>query len=174
MAHRAGTGTRLSVKGIVILGLLGTLLFVAKLALAGLPNIELVSLLVMVYTTVFGRRALYPIYTYVALECLIFGIHFWTVSYLYVWAFLAFLSWLLRGMGNPLGWALLSGAFGLFFGAQCALVYLVTGGWAAALCWWVTGIPFDVLHCAGNFALALVLFVPCQRILIRLSAQMGL
>lgn len=174
MTCEPGRRKRLDAKGVVVLGLLGAVLFVAKMALAGLPNIELVSLLVMVYTTVFGRRALYPIYIYVTLECLIFGINYWTISYLYVWAALALLSWLLRRMEGPLGWAVLSGAFGLSFGAQCALVYLAAGGWAAALSWWVTGIPFDVLHCVGNFVLALVLFVPCRSMLTRLSRQIGL
>lgn len=167
-------GKRLNARGVVVLGLLGAVLFVAKLSMAALPNIEPVSLLVMVYTVVFGRRALYPIYIYVALECLIFGVNFWTISYLYVWAFLALLTWLLRGMERPLGWAVLSGAFGLSFGAQCALVYLAAGGWKAALSWWITGIPFDALHCAGNFVMALVLFKPCRTLLTKLSKQIGL
>ena len=37
-----------------------------------------------------------------------------------------------------------------------------------ALAWWVSGIPFDLLHCAGNFAMALVLFRPCRQVLTRL------
>ena len=75
---------------------------------------------------------------------------------------------LFRKMESPLGWAVLSGAFGLSFGALCTLVYWVTGGWAFALSWWVSGIPFDLLHCAGNFAMALVLFRPCRQVLTRL------
>ena len=106
-----------------MLALLGAVLFVAKMAMAWLPNIEPVSLLVMVYTVVFGRRALYPIYIYVALECMVWGFNYWTVSYLYVWAVLALLAWLLRGMESGVGWAVLSGAFGLCFGALNALVY---------------------------------------------------
>ena len=37
---------------IAVLGLLGAVLFAGKIALAGLPNIEIVSLLVIVYTVV--------------------------------------------------------------------------------------------------------------------------
>ena len=81
---------------------------------------------------------------------------------------LAVVVMLFRKMESPLGWAVLSGAFGLSFGALCALVYWVTGGWAFALSWWVSGIPFDLLHCAGNFAMALVLFRPCRQVLTRL------
>ncbi|MEG1720081.1 MAG: hypothetical protein RR281_00100, partial [Pseudoflavonifractor sp.] len=80
---------RLTAKGITVLGLLGALMFVTKMAMAVLPNIEPVSLLVMVYTVIFGRRALYPIYVYAVMECLIWGINLWTINYLYIWAILA-------------------------------------------------------------------------------------
>ena len=42
------------------------------------------------------------------------------------------------------------------------------GGPSFALSWWISGIPFDLAHCAGNFALALVLFAPLRRLFSRL------
>ena len=165
---------RLSAKHVVVLGLLGGILFAGKMVLAALPNVEPVSLLVMVYAVVYGRRALYPIYVYVALECLIWGLNIWSISYLYVWAILAGVAWLLRGMQSRLGWAILAGAFVLCFGALCALPYLAVGRWAFALSWWIAGLPYDIVHCAGNFALALVLFSPCRRLLTRLSQEIGM
>ena len=137
----------------------------------GLPNIEPVSLMVLLFGAVLGRKALYPVYVYVALECLLFGLNLWSVNYLYVWPLLALLGWLFRGMESPWGWAVLSGAFGLGFGLLCAPVYLVTGGWAFAVSWWVSGIPFDLFHCAGNFVIALALFKPLRRTLERLWAR---
>ncbi len=166
--------SRLSVKGLAVLSILGALLFAAKMALAPIPNIEPVSLLVMVYTVVFGRRALYPIYLYVTLECLMWGLGPWSLAYLYVWPLLGGLAWLLRRMESPLGWAVLSGAFGLSFGALSAIVYWIAGGWAAAVSWWIAGIPFDALHCGGNFVIALVLFKPCRKVLTTLAARTGL
>ena len=148
---------RLGARGIVVLGLLGALLVVLQVSMALLPNIEPVSLLVMVYTAV--------------LEALIWGVSTWVLSYLYVWAVLAVLAWLLRGMESRVGWAVLSGAFGLAFGALCALVYLPVGGWQMFAATWVAGIPFDLLHGAGNFAIALVLFQPCRRVLATLCAK---
>lgn len=160
-------------KEIVLLGLLGAVIFVSKMALAWLPNIEPVSLLVIVYTVVLGWKALFPLYIYVALEFLIWGVNFWSLCYLYVWLVPALLAMLLRRMESPVGWAVLSGAFGAAFGALCALVYLVSGGWAFALSWWISGIPFDVLHCAGNFVMELVLFRPCKKLLARLIRGLG-
>ena len=144
-----------------VLGLLTALLLGSKLAMAWLPNIEPVSLLILVYTLVFGRQVFYIIYTFVLLEGLIFGFQLWWVTYLYIWALWALAVFLLaRGKGQPvLVWAAASGAFGLSFGALDALPYLAGGPWAA-LSYWVAGIPFDLLHCAGNFFLALALEKP--------------
>lgn len=151
--------------------MLGGLTFAAKVAMAGLPNIEPVSLMVMLFAVTFGKKALYPIYVYVLLEFVLYGLNLWSVNYLYIWLVLAGAAWLLRSMTSRLGWALLSGVFGLLFGALCAPVYLFTGGPAFALSWWINGIPFDLLHCAGNFALAFVLFPPLRGLLERLYGQ---
>ena len=59
---------------LTVLALLGALMFGAKMAMAALPNIEPVSLLVLVYTVVFGKKALGPIYVYVLLEILILSL----------------------------------------------------------------------------------------------------
>ena len=128
----------------------------------------ILSLLVMLYAVVFGRKALYPIYLYVMLEILFYGIQLWNINYLYVWTLLALGAWMLRKSESSLAWALLSGAFGLFFGALCAPVYIFSGGLGFALSWWVSGIPFDLMHCAGNFVMALVLFMPLRRLLTKL------
>lgn len=159
----------LGARDIAVLGFLAAVLYASKAAMAWLPNIEPVSLLVMVYAAVLGWRALLPIYAYVLLEIFTWGFGYWSACYLYVWLVLAAAAWLFRRMDAALGWAVLSGAFGLCFGALCALAYWAAGGWAFALSWWVSGIPFDVLHCAGNFVLALVLFRPCRRVLERLT-----
>lgn len=152
-----------------LFGMLGALTFGAKVVMMGLPNIEPVSLLVMVFAVTFGKKALFPIYVYVLLELSLFGIGLWSAAYTYVWALLALAAWLLRHMHSSVGWALLSAAFGLLFGLLCSPVCLLTGGPAFALSWWISGIPFDFAHCAGNFALALVLFGPLRRLFSRYS-----
>lgn len=168
MVKASGRGPRMGAREVVVLGLLGAVLFVGKMALAYLANIEPVSLLIMVYAAVLGKKALFPLYIYVALECLVWGINLWSLSYLYVWLVLAIAAYALRRMESPVGWAVLGGAFGACFGALCALVYLPLEGWSFALSWWISGIPFDLLHCAGNFIMALVLFRPCKKVLSRL------
>ncbi len=153
--------------------MLGSLTFAMKLVMAGLPNIEPVSLAILVYGVVFGWKALFPTYVYVALEILYFGLGIWNLNYLYVWAVLAVAAILLRNMQSPFGWALLSGVFGLFFGALCGIVDIFIGGFAYAGAKWVSGIPFDIAHCLGNFTLALILFRPLRNLLGKLYGRMG-
>ena len=151
-----------------LFAVLGALTFAAKYVLAWLPNIEPVSLMVMLFGITFGRKALYPIGVYVLLEILFYGLGTWNVMYVYIWPILGMGAYALRNMKEPLGWAILSGAFGLLFGALCMPVDIVIGGIGYAAAKWVSGIPFDLAHCAGNFVMALVLFRPMRTLMERL------
>ena len=160
-----------TLREIALFGILGALTFGAKVAMSFLPNIEPVSLFVMLYAVVFGRKCLYPIYLYVTLEILFYGIQLWNINYLYIWLVPVLLGWLFRKEENALFWAVVSGAFGLFFGLLCAPVYFFIGGPGYAISWWVAGFPFDILHCVGNFAIALVLFTPLRKLLTKLYCK---
>ena len=164
--------SKLSIRELVLFAVLGALTFAMKMCMAALPNIEPVSLLVMVYGVVFGWKALYPIYVYVAMEILTWGIGTWNINYLYIWGILAVAALLLRKHAHPLAWALLSGVFGLAFGALCAPVDVAVGGLSYAVTKWASGIPFDIAHCIGNFFMALILFKPLRSLLDKLYARM--
>ncbi len=148
------------IKDIVLIGIMSAILLVIQVTLAFLPNIELISLLIIIYTLVFGKKAFYIIYVFVALEGLLYGIGLWWINYLYVWTILCVLVLLLRKQRSPYFWAILSGFYGLAFGALCAVPNLFLSGFASAVSYWIAGIPFDVLHGVGNFVVALLLFRP--------------
>ena len=156
---------KLSVREMVLFALLGAMTFAAKYVMSFLPNIEPVSLMVMLFAVVFGWKWVYPVYLYVVMEILFYGISLWNINYLYIWAVLAVLAHFFRDMKHPLGWALLSGTFGLLFGALCGIVDVFIGGVGYAVAKWVSGIPFDLMHGAGNFFIALVLFKPLRSLL---------
>ena len=163
---------KLTVRDLALFSVLGALTFAAKYAMSLLPNIEPVSLMVMLFAVVFGRKCLYPVYLYVAMEILFYGLGIWNINYLYVWAVLAVAAYLLRTMESPLAWAMLSGAFGLLFGALCGIVDIFIGGFPYAVTKWISGIPFDIMHCAGNFVIALLLFKPMRQLMEKLYGQM--
>ena len=59
------------------------------------------------------------------------------------------------------------------FGALCAIPYFFIGGWQMAFSWWVSGIPYDVIHCVSNTVLVFVLFPPLRRALERAKKTSG-
>lgn len=144
---------------------LAGILFVVQVALVHLPNVELVSLLVMLYTRLFGKRIIEILAVFVVLEGILYGFGIWWISYLYIWEILAGGTWILKKMQMPKwSYAVLSCIFGLSFGFFCAIPYL-SGGVGAAVSWWISGIPFDVIHGISNFIVALILFQPLEQIL---------
>ena len=110
---------------LVLSGLMGALLVVSKQAMSGLPNIEPVTLLVILFALELPRETPGAVTVFILLQGVLYGFGLWWAMYLYVWYLLALLAWLLRRMDNALGWAVFSGIYGLCFGGLCAAVYLV-------------------------------------------------
>ena len=155
----------------ILFGMLGALTFALKVAMAALPNIEPVSLTLLVYAAAFGWKALYPTYIYVVMEILYFGLGTWNICYLYVWPILVVTGIFMKKMQSSIGWALLSGTYGLLFGALCGILDVFMGGFAFAFTKWTAGISFDLLHCGGNFIIALILFKPLRLLTEKLYAK---
>ncbi len=154
-----------SAKNIVLFALLSALLLITQVALAPLPNIELVSLLVILYTVVLQKKVLYIIYAFALLEGLIYGFGMWWFCYLYVWTILWGITMLFRKEQSALFFAFISGFFGIFFGTLCSVPYFLTGGIEMGFSWIISGLPFDIVHGIGNFIAALLLFRPLKNIL---------
>lgn len=152
-------------KDIVIIGIMSALIIILQVGLLFLPNIELVSLLIILCTIMYGWKTLYIIYVFVIVEGLIYGFGIWWINYLYVWTILMLITMLFRNKRSPFFWAILSGAFGLCFGALCSIPYFFIGGVSMAVSGIISGIPFDAIHCLSNYVIALVLFHPLYRLL---------
>ena len=155
---------RISTRELVLYGLLGGLMTASQVAMAALPNIHIVGVLVLLCAQVFGLRALYPVYIFVTLEILIFGMGLWAINYLYVWAILVLIGVVLKKThAGRLGWAVAAGVFGMLFGALCAIPHFFIGGWSMAFAYWISGIPYDLIHGVANFALTLILLPPLSK-----------
>lgn len=144
----------------LVLTLLGVLMYVSQVIMASLPNIEIVSLLVILTTRKFGVKSLLSVYIFVALEILTYGIAEWVVGYLYVWAILAFVVCLMRKIDSCILFTLVSGIFGFLFGIMCSPVTFVMGGFAYGVTWIIKGLPYDLLHGFGNLLLTFLLYKP--------------
>ena len=107
---------------LVLSALFAALMIAGKEALAFLPNVEVVSLLLIVFTAVYRAHALLPLYVFVAVEAVLYPMPATVVMYLYVWLFLFGAVMLFprdRVLPAPV-YAVISGLFGLLFGTLCA------------------------------------------------------
>lgn len=150
------------------MGVLSAVLLIGQMGMSFLPNIEPITCLIIIYTLIYKKRVFPMIYTFVILEGLVFGFGIWWVSYLYIWSILAALTMLFRKNQSVVIWAVLAGSYGLLFGAMCAIPYLISGGIGAAFSYWVSGIPYDIIHCIGNFVITMVIFQPVYQTLKKL------
>ena len=80
--------TGLDARHAILFSMLGGLMFLSKQALEFLPNVELVSTLTMVYTLVYRKWALIPVFLFIGLEGTLWGFSTWWIPYLYLWPIL--------------------------------------------------------------------------------------
>lgn len=175
--RRQGKGRKVTVYDIALTGVMTAVMVVSKEAMSFLPNVEPVSFWVILFTLTYGWRIFLAIPVFVLIEGCIYGMGPWWVMYLYAWPLLALAAYLNRRQESVWAWSLLSGFFGLFFGFLCAIPYAVVGisdngirgGLYAGFTWWVAGIPWDVVHCMGNFVLMRALYDPVRSAMRRIA-----
>lgn len=162
-----------AVRDTVIFAMLGSLMFMSKIIMEILPNIHLLGLLTMIYTLTFRKRALIPIYIYVALNGIYSGFSLWWLPYTYIWTILFFITLLLpkkmptklKAIIYPLVCAIHGFAFGALYAPAHALVFGFN--FEQTLAWIMAGIPFDVIHGISNFVIGL-LVLPFSELLTKL------
>lgn len=168
---------RLTIQDICQIGMMVAVIEVCKATLSFLPNIELTSFWLIMFTLFFGGKILLVVPVFTLIEGALYGFNLWWIMYLYAWPLLVLITWIFRKQQSPWFWSVLSGLFGLSFGLLCSLPYVVMGavdggirnGLYAGFTWWVAGIPWDLIHCAGNFVLMLVLYRPIRSLMERLK-----
>lgn len=166
----------LTIYDIALIGMMVAVVEVCKLTLLGLPNIELTTFWIIMFTLYFGNRVFYMIPVFILVEGAMFGIQLWWIMYLYMWPSLALITKRFKNSDSAWTFSILSGMFGLLFGFFCAIPYAVIGtvdgniinGLYAGFTWWVAGIPWDMVHGVGNFVLMFVLYRPVRNIMNKL------
>ena len=159
--------------------MLGAIMFSSKQLLEFLPNVELVSTLTMVYTLVYRKRALIPIFLFILMEGILHGFATWWLPYFYLWPILWGITMLLpktspERLQAPV-YAITCSLFGLAYGSLYApfqaVIYL--GGDLSKMYKWIlAGLPFDIVHAQGNLGMGL-LIVPMVRLLRELEARLS-
>ena len=157
----------------IVFAMLGTLMFCSKVIMEALPNIHLLGMLTMVYTIVFRKKALIPIYVYVFINGLYAGFTVWWVPYLYIWTILWGITMLLpRKMPKKVAcivYPIVCGLHGLAFGTLYAPAQALLFGmdFKQMIAWIIAGLPWDAIHGLGNLT-AGILVLPLSEFLRKL------
>ena len=171
MTSRLTSASKPTAREIAELALICALMLAGKETLRVLPNIHPITLLILLCVRIYGVRALYPTFAFVFLEIGLYGAGIWNIMYLYTWPLLVFAALPFRRSDSRIFWAALAGIHGFLFGALCAIPYLFIGGLPMAVAWWVSGIPYDIIHGVSNMALTFVLLPPLYSLMLRRGGQ---
>ncbi|MBQ2803417.1 MAG: hypothetical protein IJF07_05915 [Lachnospiraceae bacterium] len=152
---------------------------VCKAAMSFLPNIELTTFWLIMFTLFWGRKVALVVPVFILLEGCVYGFGSWWFMYLYIWPLLVLGTWLFRKEDSVWFWSIYSALFGLLFGLLGCIPYIIMGAWDggilnglyAGVTWWVAGIWFDILHSIGNFVLMMTLYTPIKGVMKKLPNQ---
>ena len=159
---------------VALVALMVAVIEVCKFAMVALPNISLTAFWLVLFTKHFGKKVYYVVPVFTLIEGVVFGFNLWWISYLYAWPLLVLAARIFRKDDSTVIRAVISGVFGLSFGALCAIPYIFTAtdlksGLTYAVGWWISGIPWDITHCIGNVALMMLLDKPLGSVMTKIQ-----
>jgi len=190
MANSKGKNVALYV---AITALFAALLTGGKMALAVIPNVEVVTILVAVFAYVWGLGyALPSIVAFIVVQMLFYGFNIWVLQYFIHWPLVAVVFALLGKANIKRVWVkivlptaiavALTFTFGVMTSATDTFVSYMGGSfnfnfddyWYRFGVVYVRGISFYVTHLICNAVLFPVTFVPLTRALAIAKRNMGL
>ena len=160
-----------------MLALCAPMIVAGKVLLEPIPNVEIVTFFIILFTVTFGWRAMFPVAVFVLEEGLRYGFApHWFIFYCVIWPMLVALTMLAKRLikDSALGWAIFSS---IFFVPVFSMTNVLLLKWLRLLgmdfqilAYLIPEIPYDIAHIVGNFAVTLALFKPLYRVLQRLLA----
>lgn len=162
---------KITVKELVLLSMFGAMMFLGQYFFQFIPNVEVVSLFIIILSLIYERKILYSVSLFIILMGVIYGFGVWILGYIIIWPLLSLITILLKGylVENYLRLSLYSGTFGFLFGAFYAFSYVFIGDFNLAIGYWVEGIPFDLIHMIGNYYIMLFVGKTLYNIIVRLN-----
>lgn len=164
---------RRTITHVALVGMMAATLECAKLVLAFLPNVEIVTLLCGLYGYVFGIWGVLSTVIFVSIEPLIWGFGTWIISYYLYWPLVALVFWSL-GKAKIRNRVLLTAAallLTLWFGVLSSLVEvgLFSGSYDRFLyrfsIYYARGIGFYAAQLVSNAVAYPLLFRPLADVL---------
>ena len=167
------------IKKIVLIGIFAALLTGGKMAIAVIPNVEIVTILLSIYTIVFGLSVALPVaIIFVTVEILIFGFAPWVIAYYIYWPLLVVIMWLFKRLFKDKNIVYIITAILLtaFFGVLTSFVDTLflagsadTNFFAVFAAIYLRGIWFYVTHIVANAIIFSLLLIPLKALAIKLN-----
>ncbi|ATZ18468.1 hypothetical protein ESOMN_v1c00830 [Williamsoniiplasma somnilux] len=155
---------------ITFIGVYAALVYALQVALASIPNVELVTLMLSIAGLCMHRYMSMTIaLIFVLLEALTYGFGDWVILYIIVWPLLT-LSFSLFKKYAEYAWVLVIAVntiFGFLFGAIDAGIKYLLYDQSTMIAYWIKGLVFDLIHGVGNFMIALLCFKPVYAVVSR-------
>jgi len=163
----------MKVRDIVLIAILSATLTASKMALSFVPNVEIVTLLFIIYTIVFGfKKTMFVSIIFSTTEIFLWGFNTWLLGYYLIWPLIVILTALIsKTTKNEYVYAVLAGVFGLSFGLFFSITESIFYGLGYGITYWVRGLLFDIIHGFSNFILVLILFKPIKNVIEKQSER---
>lgn len=153
-------------RSLALVGIMAAAVECGKLALAFIPNVEVVSILLALFGYVFGWHGIVAALVFVAIEPMIWGFNTWVISYIIYWPLVAAVFMLLSKLKIKNRFAItgISVLLTAFFGVLTSLVDvgLFSGSyenfWYRFGVYYARGVGFYAIHIASNAVIFLSLF----------------
>ncbi|MFW5780310.1 MAG: hypothetical protein ACOCWI_02535 [Bacillota bacterium] len=159
--------SHIRIKKIVLIGLFAAILTGGKLALMSLPNIEVVTLFIFLFSLSFGwKMSLASVLVFCAVEVSIFGFNTWIIAYFIYWPLVALVSSFFFNRYHNNIIIIIIGVFMTFlFGVITSLVDAAFAYGASGINFftlffaiYARGVLFYAVHIASNAVLMSIVF----------------
>lgn len=170
--------TKLGTLYIVRVAFMAALLTVGKLALSFIPNVEVVTVLVIVYGSALGIGYVLPAtLIFCAVEMALYGVGTWNVLYFVFWPLLGIAASALKGRRLPVA-VVMAAVSGMLFGfLDAGITTLFVVGKLSTLdlekyfvVYYLRGLYFDLVHVVSSAVTVGALYMPLVGVL-RLVAR---
>ena len=176
-APKKGGRPHISTRELSTFAMLGTLMFLSKQVMEGMPNVHLLGVLTMVCAIVYRVKGLIPVYVFIFLEGVFVGFSLWWVPYLYIWAVLWGATMLLPKKMHPavacVVYPIVCGLHGFAYGtlyAPAQVLLWFGGDFSKMIPWIAAGFPYDAIHGFSNLALGILVY-PLSKLLFMLERR---
>lgn len=143
----------LKAKELILFSYLSAIILILKEVLSFIPNVELVSFFIIIYSLIYKYKTIYITVIYLFLVSIINGFNLWTIPYALTWIFICLLSVLLSNKLTKkyILLSFYSAILGLLFSIFYTITNLIFFGANTAFYYFLSSLPFDLIHMISNF-----------------------